>query len=321
MKFNLATVKTDAVRMAWKGNLFLKKNSPQILLGAGLVGGVVAAVLAAKATLKAQPIVDDMNFDLMALDEATRSLTEQAQKEGIDYEFTEDNTKERVMIYAEAGLQFTKLYAPSVGLGVLSIACILGAHNIMSSRQVSLIAAYNILQEGFATYRERIVDAYGEEEEQNHFLGLKDEKFTVKGLDENGNKTKEKKTRKVQIENPGSIYSRFFDKSSTQFRNSRALDRAFLLGQQRYANDLLTIRGYVFLNEVYESLGLPHSPEGQLVGWVLKSAKEMEEEGRDGYISFGLDDEDNEATVEFMNGTNESVLLNFNVDGIVFDQI
>ena len=318
---NLQLMKEAAIRSAWKGNLILRKNSPQILLGAGIVGGVVAAILAAKATLKAGPIVEDMKYDIFALDQATKALTEEALEEGIDHDFAADSNKERAMIYAQAGLKFAKLYGPSVGLGVLSIASILGAHNIMTSRQVSLIAAYNVLQEGINTYRSRVAEAYGEETERDLYFGVKDEKYTIKGVDKDGNKTKEKKTRKVLIKDPGSVYSRFFDATSRQYQGNRKQDRAFLLRQQNYANDLLTIRGYVFLNEVYESIGIPHSPEGQLVGWVLKSAQKMKEEQRDGYVSFGLEDEDNNATVEFMDGMNESVLLNFNVDGIVYDLI
>lgn len=304
-------IQTKMVRMFHKTNLIVKKNSPEILLVSGLVGGVVAAVLAAKATLKAQAILDEhktkMDFVDQADDLSPEKYTEEMQM------------KDRVTVYLQTGLNLGRLYAPALSIGTLAIIAILKSHGIMTDRQASLIAAYNLLSEGFLAYRNRVVDELGADTDHQYFHGIAEaEVMEDEEANENGEYPK-----MISKDYPGakSIYSRFFDDSNPNFTGDRLLNKAFLMAQQNYANDLLTLRGYVFLNEVYERLGIPLTPEGQLVGWVLKNAEEMKREGRDGYISFGLDNPTYRAGREFVNLTNPSVLLDFNVDGIVYDLI
>lgn len=77
------------------------------------------------------------------------------------------------------------------------------------------------------------------------------------------------------------------------------------------ANDRLHARGHLFLNEVYEALGLPHTQAGAVVGWVVGNG--------DNFVDFGL--YTGEAARDFVNGREGSILLDFNVDGIVYDKI
>jgi len=299
-----------------RGSLIVQKYSPEILLGVGLVGAVVAAIMAAKATLNVEEIVDD-HIDEMAQIDANMIASDQ------------DVMQAKATVYAKTGLKLGKLYGPSLGLGVLSVSAILSSHGIMGRRQVSLIAAYNLLNEGFQSYRNRVVEEMGEEKDLLFKLGLRSETRTetelnedgTPKLDENGKKVKVKKhelTRDLQFK---SIYARFFDEFNPQYRSDRSLNKAFLLAQQNYMNDVLTIRGHVFLNEVYEALGFPHTKEGQIVGWVLRSPEQMKAEGRDGFIDFGIFDVNNDPGREFVNGTNPTILLDFNVDGIVYNLI
>lgn len=308
---NLQTIKHTVSRSYGRSGLVLQKYSPEILLGFGLVGGVVAAVMAAKATLNAGQIKRDH-------DDAIDELSEN--------NYLDKNTRDKAtaMVYVQTGLKYTKLYGPSVGLGVLSITAILGSHGIMGRRQTSLIAAYGLLNEGFKAYRQRVVEELGEDVDQNFHLGLKDEEYTETSLDENGKKVKTKKTRSVKLDTTSpSIYARIFDSSNVEYRSDRLLNKAFILSQQNYLNDVLFLRGHVFLNEAYERLGFPHTKEGQLVGWVLKDPKTMKEEERDGYIDFGLNNFYNDPAHDLNNGegTFPTFLIDPNVDGIVYDLI
>jgi hypothetical protein len=69
----------------------------------------------------------------------------------------------------------------------------------------------------------------------------------------------------------------------------------------------------VFLNEAYDALGLDRSKEGAVVGWVLGNG--------DDYVDFGLYTCDTPAVQDFMTGREYSVLLDFNVDGVIYDKI
>jgi hypothetical protein len=64
----------------------------------------------------------------------------------------------------------------------------------------------------------------------------------------------------------------------------------FLKAQQNYANDLLNARGYIFLNDVLNILGLPPTPIGQLIGWD----RDLADAGAEAIVNFGCWDSDDE---------------------------
>lgn len=70
------------------------------------------------------------------------------------------------------------------------------------------------------------------------------------------------------------LYSRTFDITCKNWMNDDKYNKVFIQVQERYLNDRLKARGYVFLNEVYEALGLPRSAQGQLVGWFREPYSE-----------------------------------------------
>lgn len=295
-----------------RGGLILQKNSPEILLGVGIVGGIVAAILAAKATLKAEEVVTHHNVQM----EIINTVTESDERPEV---YTEEvEMKDRAVVYVETGLAFAKLYGPAVGVGVLSIAAILASHGVMRNRQVALVAAYNLLAEGFSAYRGHVADELGVEQDQKIMAQVVDNRdMTIVPVNDSNDETEAIDSKRKAY----SVYSRFFDNSNPYYRGERKLDKAFLLAKQNYLNDLLQIHGHVFLSQAYKELGFQDTKEGQLVGWVLRSPKQMKEEGRDGYIDFGIFDYDDRAAREFVNGTNDAVLLDFNVDGIIYDLI
>ena len=114
--------------------------------------------------------------------------------------------------------------------------------------------------------------------------------------------------------NKYSIYARFFDELSSSWNPEPEYNNLFLRCQQNYVNDLLNARGHVFLNEVYDRLGIPRSKAGAVVGWTLHG------EG-DGYIDFGIFDGWKPKAREFVNGHEGAILLDFNVDGIIYDKL
>lgn len=111
-----------------------------------------------------------------------------------------------------------------------------------------------------------------------------------------------------------SQYARFFDEACPGWINNPEYNLMFIRQQQTYANDLLKTKGYVFLNDVYEMLGMPKSKAGQVVGWIY----DLENGEGDNYIDFGIYNLGNE---QFVNGNATSILLDFNVDGMILDKI
>ena len=91
----------------------------------------------------------------------------------------------------------------------------------------------------------------------------------------------------------------------------------FLRAQEEYANNRLVSRGYLFLNEVYESLGIPPTKAGQIVGWIYDKDKP----NGDNFVDFGIYDIHRETNRNFVNGYERSILLDFNVDGPIINLI
>ena len=90
----------------------------------------------------------------------------------------------------------------------------------------------------------------------------------------------------------------------------------FIKAQEHYANDLLRAKKRLFLNEVYEMLGLPRTKAGQIVGWVY----DLDNPKCDNYVDFGLFS-DNLGYSDDADGFNPAILLDFNVDGNVWDSM
>lgn len=297
---SLATVQTKAVRAINRGALVVKKYSPEILLGLGLSGVVVAAVMAAKATLKAPAIVEGVKANLKTIEDGEAAQEEKQQAVGLTYVY--------------AGLDFAKIYGPSVSIGVLSIASILSSHGIMKRREVGLIAGYNLLAEGFAAYRKRVVEELGPDVDRNYRQGIYESSTNEKVVNDDGTVTKQKTKVMTVKDKTTSGFAKFFDEYSTQWQKSAETNLYFLRLQQNHANDMLRARGHVFLNEVYDMLGLPRTKEGSIYGWVMNN---------DGttVIDFDIYNIENPTGRAFVNGYEKAILLDFNVTGIIWDQI
>lgn len=128
-------------------------------------------------------------------------------------------------------------------------------------------------------------------------------------LNQNIEETKKTETKSY------SQYARFFDETCSAWTKDAEFNLMFLLQVQNYANEKLKARGYLFLNEVYEMLGLPRTKAGQIVGWVYK---ENNTDG-DNYVDFGI--YKTEKNAKFVNGFEKSILLDFNVDGPIIDKM
>lgn len=112
-----------------------------------------------------------------------------------------------------------------------------------------------------------------------------------------------------------SPYARWYDRECDGYRtNDRETNLFFLRMQQNYANEKLRNRGYLFLNEVYDMIGIPRTKAGQVVGWVYDERNPV----GDNFVDFGIYEDRNAA---FINGYADRVLLDFNVDGNILDAL
>lgn len=113
-----------------------------------------------------------------------------------------------------------------------------------------------------------------------------------------------------------SQYARFFDDSCVGWSNDAEQNLMFLKLQEEYANSILRNQGYLFLNDVYEMLGIARSQEGQVVGWIYDTENPI----GDNCVDFGIYNP-LVGNRNFVNGYAKSILLDFNVDGNILEKI
>lgn len=299
-----------ATRLLSSTQYQVKKHSPEILMVAGIAGTIVGTVLACKATTKVSEIIEEKNKNIedvhTCLEDNTKEYTE------------EDSKKDLTIIYAQTGVKLFKLYAPAIGVMALSFASIIAGHKVLKKRNIAIAAAYAAIDKGFKQYRKNVIEEFGEGVDQQMRFGLKAKE--IKKKDKDGKTVKETEYYIDPEGNPLdniSEYARFFDAASKNFAKDPEYNMMFLRRQQDYANEMLKSRGHLFLNEVYDLLDIPRSKAGQVVGWVYD--KNGNTKG-DNYIDFGLYRND-QGTRRFVNGLEYNILLDFNVDGVIYDII
>lgn len=282
--------------------LHAQKHSPAIMLGAGIATGVLATIQACKATLKVEDILNEGEHDLNTLREITEKLPHK-------YPVSE-LPKREAALRVRTVRKVAKIYTPAAVMGLASIGLLTGSHIVLTRRNAGLAAAYAVLDRGFREYRDRVRSELGPEKDQEFRYGSQQREIVEE--DEHGHEVKTVKRHNT----PGrSIYARLFDDGNQNWRPNPLVNRTFIQCQQSYANDKLRANGHIFLNEVYDMLGMQRSPEGQVVGWVIGGRKKG-----DGFVEFGLESE-SPAMRAFMDGDESSVLLDFNVDGNIWDLI
>lgn len=293
-----------------KPGLWVSNKSPELLLAAGIAGVITSTVLACRSTVKAVEVFDEhqKNMDIIKDAGETGQLAN-----GDDYslqEYKEDLTKQ----YVQTGVKLAKLYLPSIILGGLSIVAISKSHVIMKDRNANLAAAYATLDTMYKTYRNNVKEKYGEEEDFNMRYGVKTEEFEEEKALKNGEKKTVTKKVKVMDDIQGhSEYSRFFDSSCPNYCDSPEYNLSFLTNLQEWFNRELRRKGFIFLNEVYEKIGVDLSHAGQQIGWIYDKNNEEK-------IDFGIFSY-TEANRRFVNGYEPVILLDFNVDGVIIDKV
>jgi hypothetical protein len=193
----------------------------------------------------------------------------------------EDRRKDIAIIYTRSAAGLVKLYGPAILVGSVSIGLLTKSHNILTERNAALTAAYAAVDKAFTQYRARVVEKYGEDEDREL-------RYSAKSVD-------------------------VFDELSTSWNKEPEYNLVYLKCQQSYANNMLKTRGHVFLNEVYDSLGIERTKAGQVVGWVISK-------DGDNFIDFGIYTNQDKVR-DFVNGREGAILLDFNVDGVIYDKL
>ena len=309
-------MKTDVTnkisRSIHKIGFKMKKHSPEILLVTGLIGTAATVVLACKSTLKVSEIVDEAKDTINTIHEGV--ATEHHTADGELYT-QEDANRDLAITYIQTGWKLTKLYAPAIAVGALSVTCILASNNIMRKRNVALAAAFTAVDTSFKEYRNRLIERFGENGkalDRELRYNIKSEQVEERVVDENGNETTV--THNIEVIDPNtthSIYSIIWDDGNRGWSKNAELNKCFLIQQQEAATYRLQRQGILTLNEVYEMLGAPRTKYGQIAGWVYTD----DCSAGDNFVDFGIFDIHKPGSRDFVNLREKTIVLDFNCIG------
>lgn len=310
---NKTEIISNLTRTFNRTGLKIKKHSPEILLAAGTVGVVVSGVMACKATLKVNEILDESKQQIDTIHSVA------ADPNMVEKYTAEDSKKDLAIVYTQTAVKMIKLYGPSVSLGVVSLGCMIGSNRILSKRNVALAAAYTAVDKSFKEYRGRVIERFGKQLDKELRYNIKAKEIEEVSKDENGHEVVKKEVVDVIEDDPNtySPYSIVFDDGNEGWDPDPERTKFFLIQQQNWANERLKAKGHLFLNEVYDMLGARRTKAGAQVGWVYDEKNVV----GDNYVDFGIFDTRRSKARDFVNGYEKVIVLDFNVDGYILDLI
>lgn len=288
----------------------LKKHSPEILVAVGVVGTVTSTVMACKATTKVSKILEEKEESVTQIHKVANN------PEAYNTEYTEEDVKKDLtIVYTQTAIKVIKLYAPSIILGTLSIGAIVQSHRILRKRNVALAAAYTAVDKSFKEYRGRLIERFGKDLDKELRFNIKAKEIEEIITNEDGSETIVKNTIDVMDPNGYSAYAKIYDDGCLGWTKDPESNFVFLKQQQNWANEKLKSKGHLFLNEVYDMLGIPNTQAGQIVGWIYDEKNPI----GDNFVDFGIFDINSPKACDFVNGYERSIVLDFNVDGNIWE--
>ena len=289
-------MKVNVTKIVKKIGFQMKKHAPEILTGTAIGSGAAAIILSNKTTYE--------KFDDIRIEHEDAMIEIRSESENIK--------KDTFKQYAKTAGKLVKAYGPALACGTVSVACTLGGYKIQKNRNIALAGAYAALDQGFKKYREEVKERYGEEIDKELRAGVKKNQ-EVTTVDENG-KEKTKKANAIPEDFMASDTSRFFDSSCADWVDDPEANMTTLRIIQNTLTEKLSRNGYLFLNDVYDTLGFEKTNAGQRLGWKYDPSDTT----LANRVDFGIYQADKVANRRFVHGLESVILLEFNYDGDLY---
>lgn len=227
-----------------KVGMSIKKNSPAILTGAGIVGLGATAYLAYKSRDKVEAIVEEI--------EEKRFNEEEIDKVQVVRDLTE------------------ALYLPIV-VGSLSVTSIFMSYRIQNNRIAVLSGALAAQQARNMYFENKYRKQHGDEA-YSKFMAPTEQEESVE-VDKKG---KEKVTVQEIKKDIDQTIGQWFDESDEYTSDDHTYNLAYIDSVNDRMQTLLFQRGTLLLNEVREALGFERIRAGALLGWTTSDNFDIE---------------------------------------------
>lgn len=279
--------------------LVLKANAPTIMVVGGVGAMGIGTVLACKQTLQIEEVLRPHTSKLNDVEEGL--------KLGLGGYSEEAARSDRLKIYTRAALDMTKLYGVPACLFLGGAGLVFGGHRVMVKRNATLALAYAGLEKAFAKYRNRVKEQFGPLADAGMTEGWVTKEFN----DESGKPyTGPTRDWEGELDDP---YNRIFGQGeTTEWQPDLGVNKMFLAHQQKYAQERLNSQGYLYLSEVYKSLGFPENDISRVVGW--KVTRNADGSKNFPFVDFGLD---KPYPDDWTHSSEKAIYLDFNCQGLI----
>lgn len=222
-------------------SLTIKKHSPVILQGLGVVGVGATAYFVYKAAPKVEHIIEEAKLDKEAAGGQLPPMLKKRVAKQLAYEL-----------------------APPVATGVATIGCFLWSYNIQAGRITALSGAFTAVSRELQESKDRYLEQYGEEAYDKFYGPTIEIERTI--LDGKG---KEKTVKEEALpEGPLNLMSGvWFDKSIEYNKDDHDYNLAWVESKISQIELKMFQRGHLLVNEVLDILGIERCRQGALLGW------------------------------------------------------
>lgn len=311
-----------------KVKLDVKKASPALMIAAGIGFGVGAIVGFIRQSREALPVIDEYKETVTELTESHSTVVAFAEKEGReDIVKSEHRTycKDMATETAKTAVKLGRIYAVPIALYSISVGLNIKSYQTMRNRNLALAAAYAGVGNEIRHIYSRIAERYGDEALDEIKHGIKKVEVEETRIDEaTGSEVVDKKLVPGIETTSGdphliSPYARFFNDTCPAWRDDPEYNLTYLMEVEADLNRILRTDGFLFLNTVYDKLGMKRSRAGQVVGW--RYYKNGKNPSGDSYVSLRLHDIKRVEVQDFVNGYESVILIDPNVDGEIIDTV
>lgn len=241
--------------IAVKGLKLVKKYSPEILLGLGIVGTGAAVY----KTYKAAPVVNNILTNY----KAEKENYETAQQDLVDGKISAEtfatvevpNTK--LMIKEMA----SELFIPTV-LAAGSIFCFVKGYSIQRNRILGLSGALASTMRDYKDFKEKVKTEIGEKKYKELIQPVKDKEMII--TDDKG---KEKKVVDKVAVNKGLMDGFWFSESDEYASDNHEYNMQYVDSIISQLDLVSFNKNGLIMNEALEAFAMPKTRQGALLGW------------------------------------------------------
>lgn len=286
--------------------LALKAHGPTLMVIGGVTAMGAGTIYACKKTLQLEEVLQP---HAEALDSIESQVVKAKDFPRSTFKYDDKQAKkDRHSVYVGVAKDSVKHYFVPGTLFIGGAALVFGGHRIMLQRNATLAIAFTSLKKLHDAYRANVVQQFGSEVDQGMMSGhvMREvvdpetgEKALVHGRDWDA----------AQDE----PYNRVFDQyTSTQWYDDLGVNKLFLSNQMRKANILLGLQGYLYLSDVYKSLGIEESDISRVVGWKVERLPDGTKSIP--FVDFGLDKPHPD---DWKYNQDKAIYLDFNCTGLI----